>query len=180
MGAQLKYGTAGATGGGFNHQPGSLQPGYAEFRHEPRWSMQQRSPKTWKDKNSWSCLWPTSRFCGGGDIGQGYAPIGQDLSASGMFESFSCDGAGTQTKNFLRGVCKDSTSAIVANAIVQGFVTGTDAFVGEVTAGADGTYLLGTEQLKSTPHYLVAYKPGAPDIAGTTVNTLLPTNVDGS
>jgi len=68
----------------------------------------------------------------------------------------------------------------VANAIVQGFVTASDAFVGEVTANEDGTYVLGTEQLKKTPHYIVAYKAGSPDISGTTVNTLLPTNVDGT
>jgi hypothetical protein len=68
----------------------------------------------------------------------------------------------------------------VANAIVQGYVTSTDAYVGEVQANNDGTYTLGTETLPGVAHYLVAYKPGSPDIAGTTVNTLTSTNVDGS
>jgi len=68
----------------------------------------------------------------------------------------------------------------VAGAIVQAFVTATDAFAGEVQGNTDGTYTLGVEQSKATPHYLVAYKVGSPDIAGTTVNTLLPTNVDGT
>jgi hypothetical protein len=97
-----------------------------------------------------------------------------------LYELYSCDGEGTQSRNFLRGTCKDSVAAPVANAIVQGFVTASDAFVGEVTANEDGTYVLGTEQLKTTPHYIVAYKAGSPDISGTTVNTLLPTNVDGT
>lgn len=179
MGARITYGQLNF-GVNWASKPGVLQPAYEEPHHLPKWSWQKRSPATRKDPARWSSLWPTCRFCGGGDIGQGYIAIGQDLSNSGMFEPFSRDGDGTQSRNFLRGVCKDSTSTIVANAIVQGFVTGTDVFVGEVTGGEDGTYLLGTEQLKTTPHYLVAYKPGSPDIAGTTVNTLLPTNVDGS
>jgi hypothetical protein len=96
------------------------------------------------------------------------------------FEPFSRDGEGTQSKNFIRGTCKDSGGIAVANATVQAFVTATDAFAGEVAGNTDGTYVLGVEQAKTTPHYLVAYKTGSPDIAGTTVNTLLPTNVDGT
>ena len=38
----------------------------------------------------------------------------------------------------------------------------------------------GTDTPAGTQHYLVAYKPGSPDTAGTTVNTLTPTNVDGT
>ena len=56
MGAQLRFGTAGATGGGFSTQPGSLQPALLEPRHEPRWQWQARAPKTWKDRNAWASL----------------------------------------------------------------------------------------------------------------------------
>jgi hypothetical protein len=107
-------------------------------------------------------------------------PNGLDYSGAQGYEPFSCDGGGTQTKNAIRGVTKDNVGTPVANAIVQGFVTATDIFIGEVTSRDDGTYTLMTEQLKTTAHYLVAYKAGSPDIAGTTVNTLLPTNVDGT
>jgi hypothetical protein len=181
MPAQLTYGTAGATGGGFANFKG-LQTLFAEERLDvrPDWSWQRRSAKTWKDRNAWISCWPTSRFCGGGDAGQGYQPVGQGVGDSGMYEPYSCDGEGTQTKRFLRGITKDATLAVVANAIVQGFVTSTDAFVGEVTSGADGTYTLGTETVAGVQHYLVAYKAGSPDIAGTTVNTLTSTNVDGT
>lgn len=102
------------------------------------------------------------------------------MSMSDLFEPYSCDGEGTQTKRFFRGTCLDSLSVVVANATVQAFVTATDAFAGEVQGNTDGTYTLGVEQASSTPHYLVAYKVGSPDIAGTTVNTLTPTNVDGT
>lgn len=97
-----------------------------------------------------------------------------------QFEPYSCDGEGTQSMNFLCGTCKDSGGTAVANAIVQAFVTATDEYKGEVQGRLDGTYCLGVQSAKSTPHYLVAYKAGSPDIAGTTVNTLLPTNVDGT
>ena len=181
MGVNLKYGTAGATGGGFSAQPGTLQPAFDESLHEPRWSWQARSPKTWKDKNRWYSLWSFGcRIGGGGVAGDDYAPINNSLSCKDLFEPYSCDGEGTQSKNAIRGTTKDSGGTAVANAIVQGFVTSTDAYVGEVTSGNDGTYRLMTEQLKTTAHYLVAYKAGSPDIAGTTVNTLLPTNVDGT
>lgn len=180
MGAQLRYGTAGATGGGFSAQPGSLQPAFDERWAEPKWQWQARAPKTWKDKNRWYSLWSFGCrvACGSPSGSDGATP--RDLSYPDLFEPFSCDGEGSQSKNFLRGTCKDSGGTPVAGAIVQAFVTATDAFAGEVQGNTDGTYTLGVEQSKATPHYLVAYKVGSPDIAGTTVNTLLPTNVDGT
>lgn len=183
MGAQLRFGTAGATGGGFSAQSGTLQPALVERWAEPRWQWQARAPKTWKDKCRWNSLWSFGcRMTGGGEVvgADGAPPVTNALASKDLFEPYSCDGEGTQSKNFLRGTCKDSGGTPVANAIVQAFVTATDAFAGQVAGNTDGTYTLGVEQSKATPHYLVAYKAGSPDIAGTTVNTLLPTNVDGS
>ena len=181
MGVNLKYGTAGATGGGWSAQPGSLQAAFDESRHEPRWCWQKRSPKTWKDKIGWNSLWSYGCRTGGGDA-EGYAPAGngQGLAGCDLYEPYSCDGEGTQTKRFIRGTVLDANGTAVAGALVQGFVTATDAFVGEVQSNLDGTYALGTETLPGVAHYLVAYKPGSPDTAGTTVNTLTSTNVDGS
>lgn len=97
-----------------------------------------------------------------------------------LFEPYSCDGPGTQTKRFLRGSCVDASEVAVANALVQAFRTADDAYLGEMQANNDGTYGVGVEVAAGTPCYLVAYKPGSPAIAGTTVDTLTPTNVDGS
>jgi len=180
MGVQLRFGTAGATGGGFSAQPGTLQPALVERWAEPRWSWQARAPKTWRDKNLWYSLWSFGcRVSGGAPIGSDGASWG-DLSMKDLFEPYSCDGEGTQSKRFLRGTVQDSVGSPVAGALVQGFVTSTDAYVGEVQSNLDGTYVLGTETLPGVAHYLVAYKPGSPDIAGTTVNTLTSTNVDGT
>jgi len=142
--------------------------------------MQSRGPKTWKDLNKWISLRSFGCRISGGDL-EGYNSGCGDLSKSDPFEPFSCDGPGTQSLNFIKGVCYISDGVTPsANATVQGFVTATDAYVGEDVSRLDGSYTLGTNQLKTTAHYLVAYKAGSPDIAGTTVNTLLPTNVDGT
>ena len=182
MGCQTRYGTI-AIGAYMAHQPGTHQLAFGD-QYYPRWDRGgARGPRTWKDKNRWNSLWSFGcRLTGGAELPgmDGGAPVGNSLSNTDLFEPYSCDGEGTQSKNFLCGTCKDSGGTPVANAIVQAFVTATDAFAGEVAGNTDGTYTLGVEQSKATPHYLVAYKAGSPDIAGTTVNTLLPTNVDGS
>lgn len=181
MGAQCTYGTAGATGGGWSAQPGTIQPAYGEFIHEPRWSWQCRAPKTIGDRNMFFSRWSFGcRANGGMPTGNDCCIIGRDISSPDPFEPFSAAWGGTQSLNFIKGIVKDSGGSPVGGVVVQGFVTATDAFVGQVNNLADGTYTLGTEQLKTTPHYLVAYKAGSPDTAGTTVNTLLPTNVDGT
>ena len=180
MGAQLRFGTAGATGGGFSAQPGTLQPALVEGRHEPRWSWQARSPKTRKDPSRWYSLWSFGCRVGYGVPGGSDGAAPRDLSFPDLFEPYSCDGDGSQSVNFIRGTCKDSGGTAVANAIVQGFRTADDAYLGEVQGNNDGTYSLGVQASKATTCYLVAYKAGSPDIAGTTVNTLTPTNVDGT
>ena len=104
-----------------------------------------------------------------------------------LFEPYSCDGAGTQTLRFILGTCVDATETPVANATVQAFITVTDlnghnvdVLVGEDVSRDDGTYTCGVQTIAGVQHRLVAYRPGSPDIAGTTVNTLTSTNVDGT
>ena len=180
MGVQHTYGTAGATGGGWSAQSGTLQAAFDERLNEPRWSWQQRSPKTRKDPNRWNCLWSFGCRVGGGAL-EGYVATGAGgLADKDLYEPYSCDGEGTSVSRFIKGTCVDSGDVAVANAIVQGFVTATDAFVGQVQGNTDGTYTLATDTPAGTQHYLVAYKAGSPDVAGTTVNTLTPTNVDGT
>jgi hypothetical protein len=181
MGAKLTFGTAGATGGGFSAQPGTLPPSFVEGWAEPKWNWQARSPKTWKDRNRWYSLWSYGCRVGYGlPSGNDGVSSNRDLSTTDLFEPYSCDGEGTQSVNFFLGTCKDASDVAIANAIVQGFVTGTDTYLGEVQGNTDGTYALGAQVSKATPCYLVAYKQGSPDITGATVNTLLATNVDGT
>lgn len=178
MPAQLTYGTAGATGGGFAALKG-LQPLFAEERLDvrPDWSWQRRSAKTRQDPNRWESCWSWGCRVGGGDD-LSYAVQGGELGHG--YEPFSCDGEGTQTKRFIRGVTNDADGNPLSGVVVQGFVTATDAYVGEVQSLEDGTYLLGTETPAGTAHYLVAFLAGSPNRAAASDNTILATNVDGS
>lgn len=178
MPVQHTYGTAGATGGGFASIKG-LQAMFVESRLDvmPAWSWQRQSAKTWRDRNRFVSLWSWGCRVGGGDL-EGYGEA--DIGTGNGYEPFSCDGEGTQSRRFIRGVTRDSVGAILANAIVQGFVTSTDAYVGEVLSNIDGTFTLGTETLPGVQHYLVAYKAGGGDVAGSSVNTITSTHVDGS
>lgn len=173
MGCQPIYGSIAVGTYNGSHRR-TTHPAFDGSLAEPKWSWQMRSPKTWRDKNRWDSLWSFGCRVGSGDANMdGASPIG--LSTADGFEPFSCDGDGCQFKNRIKGQCLDSVGAPVANAIVQGFVTATDAYVGEVTADNAGYYQCMTERSTATPHYLVAYKTGSPDLAGTTVNTILPT-----
>lgn len=177
-----KYGTAGATGGGFASY-GGWQPWFLEETNlvRPDYCWQRRTSKTWKDRNQWYSLWSFGcRVSGDGTLGYAPAGGGQGLADKDLFEPYSCDGEGTQSRNFLRGTCKDAGGTPVANAEVQAFRTSDDSFQGSDFSCGDGTYGVGVQQPTSVQHYLVAYKAGTPDISGTTVNTLLPTNVDGT
>ena len=180
MGVQLRYGTAGVTGGGFSHQPGSHQP-YFTDQYFPRWDRGgSRSPKTWRDPNRWYSLWSFGcRVSAGAPIGSDGAGW-YDLSMKDLYEPYSCDGEGTRSLKFLKGQCVDASDVAISGANVQSFRTSDDAFAGyEVQSRTDGSYDLPTN-FPGVNHYVVAYIAGSPDRAGTTANTLVPTNIDGT
>lgn len=180
MGVQLRFGTAGATGGGWSGRPGALQPTFDESWHDPRWCWQRRSPKTWKDRNDWYSRWSFGCRIGFGMPSGSDGVTGRDLAYPDLFEPFSCDGEGTSISRFIKGSCVDSGDVAIANATVQAFRTSDDFYLGQDVSRDDGTYTCPVDVTAGTACYLVAYKPGAPDVAGTTVNTLTPTYVDGT
>jgi len=74
----------------------------------------------------------------------------------------------------LTGITKDSTGAVLGSCVVHLFYTDTDILVNEVTSDPTTgafSFLIGPNAGK---FYLVAYKPGSPDVAGTSINTLMP------
>ena len=183
MGAQLIFGTAGATGGGWSAQSGTLQPTLVERLHEPRWCWQARSPKTWKDKCRWNSLWSFGcRLTGGAELSgmDGGASVGMSIGDKDLFEPYSCDGEGAQSLKFIKGLAIDASDIAISGANIQAFRTSDDAFAGyEVQSRTDGSYDLPTN-FPGANHYIVAYLAGSPDKGGTTVNTLTPTNIDGT
>src|SRR4051812_45632287 len=68
------------------------------------------------------------------------------------------------------GVTYDSTGLALPGCKVQIYRTGDDSYVSETTSDSSGNYAIPAWNMFT--HYLVAYLPGSPDVAGTTVNTL--------
>jgi hypothetical protein len=102
------------------------------------------------------------------------------LAQADLYEPYSCDGPGQQSLKFIKGLCVDTNDAPLSGAVLQAFRTSDDAFGGyEVQSLTDGSYDLATN-FPGVAHYVVAYLTGSPDRAGTTVNTLVPANIDGT
>lgn len=74
---------------------------------------------------------------------------------------------------FISGVTKDSAGAILGSCVVKLYRTLTDqeleATVSDSVTGAYSFNSVGP----GLTYYVVAYKPGAPDVMGTTLNTLV-------
>ncbi len=74
------------------------------------------------------------------------------------------------TKAFsITGVTKDSAGTALGSCVVELYLTLGDVVVGITTSDASGNYSF---PATGGPYYIVAYKKGSPDVAGTTVNTL--------
>lgn len=72
------------------------------------------------------------------------------------------------------GVTRDSTGAALGLCVVDLFLTATNVLMDSVVSDASGTYEFRTAG-PSSSYYVVAYRAGSPDLAGTTVNTLVGT-----
>lgn len=68
------------------------------------------------------------------------------------------------------GVTKDSTGALLGACTVRLFDTATNVLVATTDSDESGNFAFYVSP--DTAYYIVAYKPGTPDVAGTTVNTI--------
>jgi hypothetical protein len=121
-------------------------------------------------------LWPATSFAG---VNNNPAV---DNTAFVPRAEFARDvkASGTHPQKVITGVCRDVTAAPLSGATVKAFRTSADATnalpadlqegVPAVSA-ADGAYTVTVPN--TDPHYLVSYKAGTPDVAGTTTNTLV-------
>jgi hypothetical protein len=69
----------------------------------------------------------------------------------------------------IAGVTRDSGGSPIAGVTVDLFLTADDTKVGGTVSDGSGNFSFGAT---AGPYYLVAYKAGAPDVAGTSINTL--------
>jgi len=74
----------------------------------------------------------------------------------------------------ISGITKDSTGAVLGSCAVTLYQTGQDAALQTKTSDAvDGSYTFNVTETIGRTFYIVAYKAGSPDVAGTTTNTLV-------
>lgn len=70
----------------------------------------------------------------------------------------------------ISGVTQDSTGAALGVCTVNLFYTATNVLAQTTTSDATGNYSFVVD--KTVSFYVVSYKTGAPDVAGTSINTL--------
>jgi hypothetical protein len=123
---------------------GSLPRWMAEHSElwDGRYQIQSRSIKSCDFSWTTTCgLWPTRRGMGFYQDPASYHSPFSSVDAFGKqgdFQAIAAGYPGSQSLKFIRGRCKDSNGDGVSGATVQGFVTGTDAFVRETTAESSG------------------------------------------
>jgi hypothetical protein len=139
---------------------------------DPRYGQNYygRGSPSWPNQNFFDA-WPSSRMSAGNPTVP-VTVLGGDTSQAAS-HIWSIAGGGKTTPVFVTGQCVDNTGAILANAVVLGFRQSDNLFVGRTTSDANGNYSLGSPY-PGVSHFIVAYLAGSPDVAGTTVNNLIP------
>lgn len=75
-------------------------------------------------------------------------------------------------RNFLSGVTRDATEATLGSCQVMIFSTVDKLFIGETTSDGSGAWSMWVTL--GWPFFRVVYKAGAPDVAGTSRNDIVP------
>ena len=73
----------------------------------------------------------------------------------------------------LTGITRNQRGAPLASVVVDVFDEGTESFLGTATSDSGGNYTV-TLTSCSTAVFAVGYLAGSPDVAGTTLNNLVP------
>ena len=136
----------------------------------------KRSDVTVQDPAGYFSLWTASGFMTPDPSAVSVAPTVVPNWLN-RFSSFGLDGDNGQ--KFIIGTTKDSSLSALASVGVEAYLTSSDVKAGSTISQSDGYYEVGTPYA-GVAHYVTGYLPGSPDVAGTSVNTLVPTNRDGT
>jgi hypothetical protein len=99
-----------------------------------------------------------------------------DVAPQEIMRTRGCSALGPRVGKFrktLSVVTKDSAGALLPGATVHCFATATDVEVNETVSDANDAGVEFSQYQDVGNHYCVAYKVGAPDVAGTTINSLV-------
>lgn len=128
------------------------------------------------DPNKYVSLWPASSMSGG-DVSTPTSVMRSEVWSNRFTDMVPIDG--TDSQKYIIGQVKDASGNPAASATVKSFITSTDVIDGTAISQSDGWYQV-PAATQTVAHYIVAYLPGGTPTAGTTVNTLTPTNADGT
>ena len=73
----------------------------------------------------------------------------------------------------ITGITKSISGTPIGGCTVKLFRTSDDAKLATTTSDGSGNYAFTVTGGATTTYYVLAYKPGSPDLAGTTVNTIV-------
>lgn len=144
-------------------------------RRDMQWNIWDRNAQQqpWAD----GLLWPYSSLIAGDPATAAGGIVNLDPSNQRRWSHPSNEApdfnSGGQGQLKIRGTTRDSSGVAMSSCIVQCFRTSDDLFVSECTSDGAG-YFEALTPYSGVAHYLVCYKAGSPDIAGTSVNTLIP------
>ena len=116
-----------------------------------------------------TAYWPKSGFAG--DVNGDGGLLDPWMN---RFEQLDIDtlAAGASTRYAISGVTRDVLGSAVPGVTCHLFVTASDLLLDTVVSDANGVFRLITPLYPDT-HYVQAYKAGAPDVSGCSVNTLI-------
>lgn len=117
-------------------------------------------------------LWPNSRMSGG-DPTVPMSLAGVDSNNTAKRWELHPDEGGSQAMKKIIGTTRDASGNPLGTCVVKGYLTSNDQFLRQLTSDANG-YFEFCSEFSGAAHYLVGYRPGSPDVEGTTVNTLVP------
>lgn len=112
-------------------------------------------------------LWPRSQSLGASCIGGG--PILNPDPAAQAWE-WNVYTTGSRHRQVFTGVTLDSSGAPLGGCTVMLFNTATGVFVDSQTSDSAGNYKV--TDPNNVACFIVAYLPGSPDVAGTTIDEL--------
>lgn len=136
------------------------------------YSYQMRGQQFNRGGSNFFELWPSSHMSSG-DPTSPLCLIGTDSGGSGKWSEWSISEGGHVAPLFISGTCKDAGGSPLSGVLVSAFRSSDNLYIGKTTSDSNGNYSV-SSIYAGVNHYLVAYLPGSPDIAGTTVSTLVP------
>lgn len=139
--------------------------------HQPMDKFSQPSRQTMQPFTD-GLLWPSSRFAGGGATSGWSGMLGQDAADMRRWGQELWEGGGVASAVKYVGVTQDSAGSTLAGATLTPFLTSNDAVAGPDVVSDAGGYFEACSIYPGVDHYVVAYKPGSPDVAGVSKNNV--------